>query len=418
MKRVYEGEETGKGRFIRRSFEFRSVLVAFVWIVLEALHAAGVGVPLGARVAQGELNIWAIRLLCLIEVFLWIPYYASARAFPEGENLIDLLTVFTDVLVLTAFIHFLGGIESAFLPGLYLLLILYGSGIFSRREILLIVLACSIAYLALFWFEFFGIAGGGGPGPGPRHYLVRLSLVLFLLWAGGFIAVQVVNVLGEKRELVHLGSFFAGLAHELRTPLGIIMNEVALLRKREPGRQLDIIQGQAERMSNLFDQTLAYIEERKPDLVPLDLRATVDKALSYVLKGLEGARGKDLEISKEAARERVAVLGDDVQLQQGFINVIKNAVEAMDGRGRLTVRVGIYNVFWALVEIADTGAGMPREVRARAFEPFFTTKRRGRGTGLGLPIARRVFEDHGGSVEVTSREGKGATFRIKLPIYE
>jgi signal transduction histidine kinase len=204
----------------------------------------------------------------------------------------------------------------------------------------------------------------------------------------------------------------------LRTPLAIIMNEVALLRKRGPSPQLDIIRGQAERMSDLFDQTLSYIEEKRLDLVPLDLRATVDKAANYVIKSLEEAQGRDLEVSKSYSHERVDVLGDDVQLQQSFINVIKNAIEAMDRRGQLTIRVGIYNVFWALVEISDTGVGMPREVRARAFEPFFTTKRRGRGTGLGLSITRRIIEDHRGSIEIVSQEEKGATFRIKIPMHD
>jgi signal transduction histidine kinase len=195
------------------------------------------------------------------------------------------------------------------------------------------------------------------------------------------------------------------------------LNEVALLRKSGPSEQLDIIRGQAERVSNLFDQTLSYIEEQRLDLAPLDLRATVDKAAGYVIKSLEQDQGRGLEVSREYSPEPVDVLGDDVQLQQGFINVIKNAIEAMDYSGRLTINVGIYNVFWALVEISDTGAGMSREARARVFEPFFTTKRRGRGTGLGLPITRRIIEDHRGSIDVISQEGRGTTFRIKIPMH-
>jgi two-component system NtrC family sensor kinase len=143
----------------------------------------------------------------------------------------------------------------------------------------------------------------------------------------------------------------------------------------------------------------------------------VDKAASYVIKSLEEGQGPGLEVEKDYADDRVDVLGDDVQLQQGFINVIRNAIEAMDYSGKLTITVGIYNVFWALVEISDTGAGMSREARARAFEPFFTTKRRGRGTGLGLPITRRILEDHRGTIDIISREGRGTTFRIKLPTH-
>jgi len=420
MRNVHEVEGTLKERFIRRSFEFRSVLVSIVWIVIEAVHYSDIGMPLGTKITHVEFNIWAIRLLCLVEIFLWVPYYALVRGSPLRGNLINLLTVLTDVIVLTGFIHFLGGIQSSFLPSLYLLLILYGSGIFSRREIVWILVACSIAYLAMFWFEFFELlprAIGRQSDLQLAHYLIRLSQAMGVLWVGGFIAIQVVNVLSEKRTLVHLGTFFAGLTHELRTPLAIILNEVALLRKSGPSEQLDIIRGQAERVSNLFDQTLSYIEDQRLDLVPLDLRATVDKAASYVMKSLEEDQGSGVEVSKGYSPDPVDVLGDDVQLQQGFINVIKNAIEAMDYRGTLTIDVGIYNVFWALVEISDTGAGMSWEARARAFEPFFTTKRRGRGTGLGLPITRRIIEDHRGSIDVISQEGRGTTFRIKIPMH-
>ena len=413
-------EGTLRQRFIRRSFEFRAVFVSLVWIIIEAVNYLGLGMPVGIEIAEVDLNMWAIRLLCVIEIFLWLPYHALLRAFPNGEDFINLVTVLADVVVITAFIHYLGGIDSSFLPSLYLFLILYASGVFARREILWILVACSVSYVALFWFEFFELVPRAIGSKGdwkPVHYFARLGQALSVIWVGGFISIQVVNVLSEKRTLVHLGTFFAGLTHELRTPLAIIMNEVALLRKQGQSPQLDIIRGQAERVSNLFDQTLSYIEDQRLDLVPLDLRATVDKAASYVIKSMEEPKGREVEVSKDYSDDTVEVLGDDIQLQQGFINVIKNAIEAMDHRGRLSIRVGIYNVFWALVEISDTGVGMSREVRGQAFEPFFTTKRRGRGTGLGLPITRRIIDDHRGSIDIISQEGKGTTFRIKIPIY-
>ena len=419
MKNDLELAGTLKERFIRRSFEFRSVLVSLLWVFLEGADYLHLEMPLGTRVAQVDLNLWPIRLLSISEIFLWVPYYALLKAFPFRENLINVLTVLVDVVILTCFIHFLGGIDSSFLPSLYLLLILYASGIFSRREIAWILIACSVSYVALFWFEFFGLiprAIGHEGDLKPLHYLIRLVQALCVIWVGGFIAIQVVNVLSEKRTLVHLGTFFAGLSHELRTPLAVIMNEVALLRKQSPSPQLEVIRAQAERVSNLFDQTLSYVEEQCLDLVPLDLRATVDKAASYVIKGLEADKVRGIEVRKEYHHDRVDVLGDDVQLQQGFINVIRNGIEAMDYRGRLTLRVGIANVFWAFVEVSDTGVGMTKEVRTQAFEPFFTTKRRGRGTGLGLPITRRIIEDHRGSIEVISQEGEGTTFRIQVPM--
>jgi len=124
MRNVHEVEGMLKERFVRRSFEFRSVLVTMVWIVIEAVHYSGIGMPLGTKIAHVELNIWAIRFLCLVEIFLWVPYYALVRGSVSRRNRINFLTVLTDVIVLTGFIHFLGGIQSSFLPSLYLLLIL------------------------------------------------------------------------------------------------------------------------------------------------------------------------------------------------------------------------------------------------------------------------------------------------------
>jgi signal transduction histidine kinase len=106
------------------------------------------------------------------------------------------------------------------------------------------------------------------------------------------------------------------------------------------------------------------------------------------------------------------------ELNQVWTNLIDNAVDAMDGQGTLTVRTRGQGD-WVIVEIADTGPGMPPEVAARAFEPFFTTKDVGRGTGLGLDIARRiVVERHGGLIDIDSpaAEGKGTVMRISLPL--
>jgi signal transduction histidine kinase len=419
MKNAQALEWTHKQQYIRRSFEFRSVFVALVWVLLEAVDYLDLGMPLGTSIAMVDLNIWAVRFLCMTEIFLFAPYYACAGAFPEREDQAYFLTVLVDVIVLTCFIHYLGGIDSSFLPCLYLFVILYASGIFPRNQILWITAACSLSYIVLFWFEFFEWiprAILNTTELRPLHYLVRLAVTLCTVWIGGLIATQVVNVLSEKRSLVHLGTFFLGLAHELRTPLAIILNEVALLRKHQQSPELDIIKGQAERVSNLLDQILSYTEEQRLDLVPLDLRGTVDKAASYVIKSLEEGKVRDIQVVKDYHGERVEVLGDDVQLQQGFINLIRNAIEAMDYQGTLTIRVGIYNVFWAQAEILDQGVGMSREVRAQAFEPFFTTKQRGRGTGLGLPITQRIIDDHRGNIVVSSEEGSGTTIRVEIPL--
>jgi signal transduction histidine kinase len=110
------------------------------------------------------------------------------------------------------------------------------------------------------------------------------------------------------------------------------------------------------------------------------------------------------------------VEGDDYQLQQAFVNLFLNSLEAMPPHGTLTVGTGPSNGRNLLVTVSDTGTGISPEIIDRLFEPFFTTKPN--GTGLGLPITRRIIYEHGGSISVESQPNKGATFTIVLPTFD
>jgi len=108
-----------------------------------------------------------------------------------------------------------------------------------------------------------------------------------------------------------------------------------------------------------------------------------------------------------------AVQADEDQLRQVFWNLLVNAVQAMRDRGTLRLRTAVVDGL-AAVEVQDTGYGIPHDILPKIFEPFYTT--RARGTGLGLAIVRRIVEDHGGRVAVSSRQGEGTTFRVTLPL--
>ena len=108
------------------------------------------------------------------------------------------------------------------------------------------------------------------------------------------------------------------------------------------------------------------------------------------------------------------VAANEGQLRQVFIGLAANALEAMEGRGTLTVRSRLHRGE-VEVELEDEGSGIPEEILSRIFDPFFTTKPPGQGTGLGLAIAQGIVADHGGRIEVTSRPGKGSLFRVVLP---
>jgi signal transduction histidine kinase len=110
------------------------------------------------------------------------------------------------------------------------------------------------------------------------------------------------------------------------------------------------------------------------------------------------------------------VAGDARALNQVFLNLLKNATEALEGTGGIVrVRLG-QEGSWVVIEIRDDGPGIPPEIRERLFEPFFSTKGAGRGTGLGLSICRRIVSEHGGSIRVDSSSEAGTTFMVRLPV--
>jgi len=164
------------------------------------------------------------------------------------------------------------------------------------------------------------------------------------------------------------------------------------------------------------------------ELAPLDADALLQRIFDATAPALD-ARGVRLVAEFKADLPRVA--GDADRLQQVFINLINNALDAMPDGGELRVRTATAvaveeddrsddrapsnEAGQVIVEFADTGCGMTEEVRSRIFDPHFTTKERGRGAGLGLVVVRQVMREHGGEIEVESEAGRGALFRLRFP---
>jgi two-component system NtrC family sensor kinase len=135
----------------------------------------------------------------------------------------------------------------------------------------------------------------------------------------------------------------------------------------------------------------------------------------YIIEGQ--AMFQNVVIEKHLAQDLPRIVGDGAQLQQVFMNIILNAAEAMDNEGTLTLRTGLSGGGRFIdIQFSDTGHGIQEEDIKRLFEPFFTTKEVGKGTGLGLAISYSIIRKHQGTIEVSSHEGEGATFTVKLPL--
>jgi signal transduction histidine kinase len=220
----------------------------------------------------------------------------------------------------------------------------------------------------------------------------------------------------KKEQLAVVGELAAVIAHEVRNPLAVIANAGAGLRKPAISREdqdvlLAILDEETSRLNRLVSDLLRYARPVSVQRTQIALRDLLERALALASAGAKTVQ-TDLQMDAHEGR----LWGDANLLRQVFDNLIDNAVQAMSGGGRLTIRVRTWNRDGADglgVDIIDTGEGMDTQVRSRALDPFFTT--RPSGTGLGLAIVDRIIEAHGGNLDIDSRTGEGTTVTVFLP---
>jgi two-component system sensor histidine kinase PilS (NtrC family) len=225
--------------------------------------------------------------------------------------------------------------------------------------------------------------------------------------------------------LAAIGELSAGIAHEIRNCLNPIAGSVEVLQRElhvtgENARLLDLIVRESERLDNFIRELLDYARERPLKTERVDLVDLTREIADIARRHPSGGAHKT--VSVEAPRDPVWVQVDFEQTKQVLLNLIINALEAIEGQGSVTVRVDAVETAgprgrprpdFAMVEVRDTGSGIRAEDLRQVFEPFFSTKLG--GTGLGLAIANRIVERHGGTVEIESRVGVGTTLRLRLP---
>ncbi len=212
-----------------------------------------------------------------------------------------------------------------------------------------------------------------------------------------------------RQRLSSLGEMAAGIAHELRNPMGVISGYMRLLsRKVQPGlrQTVQAVSEEVRAMDTIIGDFLSFARPREPDLAEVDLSRLVAECASNAL----GQR-RDIEVSLDL-EEGIVVRGDAVLLRQVFANLLLNALEAQEEGGEISVS-SVREGGSICVLLSDTGHGIDEGVRDRIFLPFFTTKEK--GTGLGLAVVHRIITSHGGSIELQGGEG-GATFRVRLPL--
>ena len=235
--------------------------------------------------------------------------------------------------------------------------------------------------------------------------------------------------LRRSDRLATLGTLAAGLAHEIKNPLGGIKGAAQLL-KREAGaaspirEYTDIIVREVDRVDHLIEQLLDLSRPVKFHLAPLNIHELLDEVLLLERYSVEAGR---VLVRKQFDPSLPLIQGDRAQLTQVFLNVVKNALQAIGGDGCLTMTTRMETDFhireegkgrgkFIRVEVQDDGPGISEENLPYIFSPFFTTKEK--GAGLGLAICHRIITEHGGLIRVESREGEGAMFKVSLLVAE
>ena len=229
----------------------------------------------------------------------------------------------------------------------------------------------------------------------------------------------------QSEKLAALGQLAAGIMHEINNPLATIAACVAagegrLSEVQGPGtaslqEYLAIIDKEVQRCTNIVDGLLDFSRPKAREKAPADLNDVVDEALGLLR---HHKRFKQIALQREIEPDLPPVVVNREQIIQVLMALTINSIDAMEAGGRLTIRTmtGRRRMDEVIVEVEDTGPGIPGAMQSKIFEPFFTTKAPGRGTGLGLSICYGIVEEHRGRIEVDSQLGRGATFRVHLPI--
>jgi len=225
-------------------------------------------------------------------------------------------------------------------------------------------------------------------------------------------------------RLASLGTLAAGVAHEINNPLAIIRESAGWMRQllakadlkdiprhADFSKALDKVEKSVERASRITHQLLGFVGKSEPAVTEVNLMELAEEAVQLISRE---AQNRDIKILLQIDPSLDPIWSNPHQIRQVLLNLLTNAIHAVNSAGTITIDAEDVGES-RLITVSDTGPGIARENLAKIFEPFFTTKSPGQGTGLGLFVSRGIVEKLGGSLEVTSKIGQGARFRIRLP---
>jgi signal transduction histidine kinase len=224
------------------------------------------------------------------------------------------------------------------------------------------------------------------------------------------------RIMARSQKLIALGELSAGIAHEIRNPLGIISASAETLQKNHINSKTrkeisKFILEEVNRLNKFINNFLSFARPSKPHFSLCNIKNIIDKCVALIH---DRASKQKIKIVVDCDPKISSINSDQHQLEQLLINLMLNAIEAMPDGGEMKIVSRVSEKNKIVIEIRDTGCGISPEIKEKIFNPFFTTKEK--GTGLGLSVASRIAQNLGGMLSFDSIEGKGTVFRIYLPI--
>ncbi|GJL55481.1 MAG: hypothetical protein NPIRA02_26130 [Nitrospirales bacterium] len=222
--------------------------------------------------------------------------------------------------------------------------------------------------------------------------------------------------LRKTERLAELGTLASGMAHEIGTPMNVILGRAEFLMRKTSDENtkkgLETIVTQVERITKIMNQLLSFARKRPAERRAFDLAEIITPILDIVQDRM---KKHHIYVQTEIPPERPNVFGDPDQLSQVLLNLVMNSCHAMPEGGTLRIALAYCSQQLHLI-LSDTGCGIRKEDLSRLFDPFFTTKPVGEGTGLGLTVVHGIIQEHDGVIQVESEQAKGTTFHIYLPV--
>ncbi len=237
----------------------------------------------------------------------------------------------------------------------------------------------------------------------------------------------------QSGKLASMGELVSGVAHELNQPLMVIRANAQLLGRwlkqssntsSEPLASLALVEANTKRMMTIINHLRTFSRDAKEDFTALDVNKAVEAC--RLMMG-EQLRLRDIQLQLDLAENLPMIRGNEIQMEQVFLNLLTNARDAVEDQEEGSHKVRMINISTAVsgdggdkieILVKDTGKGIPEENLDRIFEPFFTTKEIGKGTGLGLSISYGIIKDHNGEIKVAETGSEGTIFQIHLPLWQ